>query len=497
MKLNVPISSGGLNLRDALDNMPANDTIQQDNIISDVNADRVRTGFIDISKKEGDPDYGAYNLLGFNEEGKEAILSCDTGVIYKQETDYSRTLLKAGLSSDDWLQSSFTDAAGNISVFIANGIDTPQRIYDNVGTLTVATAGYTFGVVTNLDCPLAFKNRMYFFKKDTFKIYYGGVDAIAGAITEFNTSAIFGLGGSIMRIDNWTQDAGDGNDNQFVIITTEGEVAVYQGSSPADWSLKGVYRISRPIGKRCALRFGGDLIIVTEQGFLPLSLVLSNDRANRVNVSDKINPIVQGKDFTKNWSIHWYSKEGWILINAPSTTQYQYEQYCYNSKTGAWCRFVGMDALNWLVQNDSIYFCNQNGVYKANEGNSDNGLEIKFYKQQAYTQFDIADIKQVLRLKVRDNTKGRLSIGKRLGVDFKLFQETQVEISTTGISSLWDVAKWDESFWSSENAIEQYKVSSVSRPGNYISIGILGNTIYPFEMYSTEVLLKVGNGEVW
>lgn len=498
MKTNLPTSIGGLNLRDSLDSMSQQDTIQQDNVIPDVASDKVRRGYVTVSNPDGEEQYGALNLIGYRFGTREELLSSTDSTIYLQNQDQTRTELKTGFTNSDWKQNSFTDGAGNVSVFIANGTDIPQRIYDNAGTITVEDVAFTGLPTEPLESPMSFKNRLYFVEKNSFNIYYGGVDSIGGALAEFPTSAIFNDGGYIKTIANWTQDAGTGNKNLFTIITSEGEVAIYTGSDPAvDFSLLGVYKISRPVGIRCTLKLGGDLVVITEQGFFPLSSILNQDRSNKVEISDKINKVVEGKDFTKNWSIHWYSSEGLVLINSPSeSSAFDYEQYVLNIKTNGWCRFVGVDALNWLVLGEKIYFCNETGIYQGNVGTTDDGAPIKWFQQKAYNQFNTYDLKQILELKIRDNSQGSVIIGKRVNVDFDTGTSSFSTERPSGQISLWDESLWDVAQWSEESAVRQFKTTVFSRPANFISIGLFGETSQPFELYSTEVNYVVGNGYV-
>jgi hypothetical protein len=500
MKINLPTSIGGLNLRDSFDNMPMQDAIQMDNVIPDVNSDKVRSGCTAISRPEGESEYGALNLMTYNFGLRQELLSATDDTIYLQNlADFTREELATGFSSADWKQASFTDGAGNVSVFLANGFDTPQRVYESTGDIVVEDATYTGLPTQPLESPMGYKNRMYFVEKNTFNIWYGGVDSIGGALSEFPVSAVFSDGGYIANIANWTQDAGDGTNNLFAIFSTEGEVAIYSGSNPAtDFSIIGVYKIARPIGKRCTQKLAGDLIVITEQGFMPLSNVLNADQSSRVAISDKINKIVDDKDINSNWSIHWYSKEGWLLINIPSTdTGYQYEQVVLNYKTGAWCRFVGLDSLHWAILGNNIYFCNESGIFKANDGNEDDGEPIRWFVQKAYNNFnDSTVVKQVTRLKIRDNSQGQLTLGKRIGVDFSLSPLSYATDRESGEVTYWDEAKWDTSFWSQENQINQFKSSIISRAGNFISIGLFGETTNNYEIYSTEVNYNVGNGDV-
>ncbi len=501
MIVEIPTAQRGLNIKDNLDQMSIEYSFQMDNIIPEETADRVRKGSEKISTKATE------TLIGFNVVPNQAVLGANDNSIYSINLGNGTTTnLNTGFTSSDWIQSYFTDGAGNSNVFVCNGEDTPQRIF-NDGTLQSVDFGFTVPTgsgsgldLQDLNYPLNFKNRMYFVEKETSNLYYGDVQAISGELTQFSVAGFVNDGGSISAIANWTQDAGQGVDNLLAIFTTEGEVLIYQGTSPeaSDWQLRGNYRISRPIGRRNNTSLGGDLIVITEQGYLPLSVVLNQDRANRVNISDKINPIVKGKDFTKNWSIHWFSKEGWILINAPSSTsRYKYEQHIYNSQTGGWCRFVGMDALNWLAQEDRLFYCSSTGIYEANVNSTDNGESITYINQRAYSKLNGERLKQPLRIKPRyKSIGGQLDSNVRYGIDFKLGLKQTLVSTGSGISSYWDESIWDESFWSDENVVEQFKSTSYSRGGYYVSVGVFGETSVDLEFYSTELLYRRGNGDI-
>lgn len=491
MIINIPSSQGGLNLKDSLDAMESKYAFQMDNIEPAEGKDVLRQGCVRVGNDE------AVKLIAFNKAGYETLITATDSSLYKLNTDKSRTLLKSGFASSAWQSTDFTDGSGNTNTIIANGSsDYVQRIYVDSGNITVGNSFTTAG----LSSPLGYKNRIYLIEEGTFNIKYGGLNAISGSLTDYPTAGLFKYGGKLLTLENWTQDAGTGMQNLFTAFSSNGEVAVFSGTSPEadDWALMGVFLISKPIGKNCTCRMGGDLIIITQSGYLPLSQVLSQYRANITPISDKINPIVYGKLYTGKWSIVWYPKRAWILVNAPSTaTGYAYEQHILNTKTGGWFRAVGWDALSWVLLGDDLYFSNYSGVFKADEGNTDNGKPITYAVQKAYSDLGIPNIKQVLMVKERTNIQGTVSVGTKLGIDFVLQDSTSKQISLGGNQSYWDEAIWDKSFWSSENPITQTKTPLMSKYGNFISVGLLGQSSSPLEFYATEANIKLGKGAVW
>ena len=488
--VNLPSSSLGLNISDPLDNMPQDYAIQMDNLIPDNDGDRVRKGFVKVKNT------GYKVLTSVNRDGTKLVLAAtDSKIDVYDISDFDAVVqTKTGFSSNNWVGVPFTDGSGGLHTIIANGVDTPQDY-----TTSLADVGYTIPTGVLLDRPLAFKNRMYFIGGD-FDLYYSGLQSISGSLTKFSMGSYFRQGGKILTIANWTQDAGDGVNDLLVIVSTEGEVLIYSGTSPdsADWQMVGVFRIPRPIGKRCLTMLGADLICITEKGYLPLSSVLSDLRANRTTINRSIDGIVGDRNRNKNWDIFFYSKAGLLIVNAPSTVSgYAYEQHVLNFNTNAWCRFLGMDADSWCVCGDRIFFCNSNGIFEANKGYTDNGKSITFQVQKAYSQFGSPFKKQLMRIVPRYNSAGNPELYKRINVDFNEGKKSFIQLQRqSGYSSYWDEAIWDDAFWSEEFSAYYSRASVSSRTGNYISIGYYGRTKEELILYSTGLIIKNGQGHI-
>lgn len=480
-------SYGGLNVADALDNMQPQYAIQMDNIIPDVDGDRVRKGYI---KKLSTATSVLIPILRGNTKKLIGAHVQDLTVYDDFEVESS----KSEFSSDNWTYADFTDGSGAVHTILANGSDTPQDY-----TSTLSNVGYTLTGFPSLDCPLAFKNRLYFISGD-WSIAYSGVQSISGSLTSFEMGSYFKKGGRLLSIANWTQDAGNGADDLFVLISTEGEVLIYTGTSPEsnDWRMIGTFSIAKPVGKRCWAQLGADLILITQRGYFPLSSVLSDLRANRALLNQKIDGITQGRDFTKRWEIHYRPSTNWLIVNVPSDTGiYSYEQHICNLNTNAWCRFVGMDANSWAVLGDELYFCNGRGIFQADTGTTDEGANITFCLQKAYNNFGTPLKKQLMRVVPHYYSTTDETIYKKILSDFgngknRVF----VHRENSGISTYWDTAIWDESFWSDEINVHSTRGSVTSKVGNYISVGYYGRVRNEFIIYSTGLIIKQATGHI-
>lgn len=490
ININLPSTQLGLNVSDPLDNMAGEFAIQMDNIIPDTDGDRVRKGFIQKSSNSETV------LIPVNVSGRERIIASnelklkvysiqDFSIIETNEKQYR---------SDEWTYCHFTDGAGLVHTFLANGADIPIDYTDSLkdSTFTIPEGSY-------LDCPLSFKNRLYFVAGG-FDVCYGAVQSISGELKKFSVGSYFKKGGKILTIANWSQDAGSGSDDLFVIISTQGEVLIYKGLSPEsdDWSMIGTFQIPKPVGKRCCSMLGADLIVITEKGYFPLSDVLSNLRANRTSISKNINGIMRDRNMSKRWDIFFYEKEGLLIVNAPSNiSKYAYEQHVLNFNTNAWCRFVGLNAESWCVVGDRAFFCNKNGIFEAFVGNTDNGDYIVYQVQRAYNQFGTPFKKQIMRLVPRFSCSGLPELYKKINIDFNENKKLQINLSQQkGVSSYWDESIWDENFWSDEFISYSTRTSLTSKAGNYISIGYWGRTKQEVVLYSSGLIIKNGKGHI-
>ena len=243
---------------------------------------------------------------------------------------------------------------------------------------------------------------------------------------------------------------------------------------------------------------GADIIILTENGYLPLSSVLSDLRANRTAVSAKINPVVFGRDFTAKWEIHFYSKKGWLIVNAPSLLSgYSHEQHVLNINTNAWCRFLGMDGQSWCVLFDKLYFCNGKGIFQADVGTTDDGNWIMFQIQKAYNNFGTPNRKQLMRMVPRFSSYAENEFYKRINSDFKEGRNRiLINQDNYGYSSYWDTSIWDVNYWSDEYTAYTTRASVTSRTGSFISVGLYGRTKAELTFYSTGLMLKECDGHI-
>jgi hypothetical protein len=359
-----------------------------------------------------------------------------------------------GLTGNRWQHTMYGNSAGNF-LYIVNGEDAP-RYYSGTAWTTPSLTGSGL-TVTDLIHVNAFKTRLFFIESGSLSFWYLPVESIAGTLTEFDLSSRCKLGGHLVAMGTWTRDGGDGMDDLAVFVTSKGEVIVFQGSDPGSasaWSLIGTFRIGAPIGRRCLVQIGSELVVITEDGFSTLSRFLNSGRASsQAAMSDKISGAVLTavrSDRTRfGWQPAFFPAGNMVLINVPTSSQSQ--QFVSNATTGAWCKFTGMDARAWEVHDDKLFFGGGDGtVYRADNGTSDAGSNIETDAKTAFTYLGTRGrMKKVNMARPSLTVDGDIGVVMAVSTDFGDTHPTSTPTFSPFAGSEWDTAEWDLADWSS------------------------------------------------
>lgn len=441
----VPPPVGGLNTRDALDLMPKEDAVLLDNWFPKTSSVHLRKGYQELSTSAM---AGAIKTLAPLPNATPKLVAAGGGSVY-DATSATPSSLASGFARDEWQYTDFRNR-----LFAVNGVDAPWR-YD--GTTFDTATGFTGVTLTNLVDVKSFKSRLYFVEKDSQSVWYGGVDSITGALTEFDASGGIKHGGTINSINVITADGGTGGDDLFVIFMSSGEVVIYGGSYPGDsgWGLVGSFLIGAPVGRRNSQQVGGDVVAITMDGFVPLTSVLPFGRARdqKAILSDKIRGTVSDAldSFRNNpgWQCVFYPLGEMLIFNVPVVAGSTYHQYVMNLNTSAWCTFSGIDGHCWAVLDDAIYFGGTDGkVYQADTGTSDNGSQIVAEGATAWNYFGHRDRNKLFGMaRPIFRSDGDASMTLILNTDFNEEPPTNTPSSPVFDAAIWDEAIWDDDIW--------------------------------------------------
>jgi hypothetical protein len=333
-----------------------------------------------------------------------------------------------------------------------------------VGTYTVvhAITGVNSNSFINVN---VFKERLFYVEKNSMNVWYLNTKAVSGAASQLDFGSVAKMGGFIQAMGTWTIDAGQGVDDYAVFVTNMGEVIVYEGTDPSDvatWALRGVWQLGQTFSRRCFAKFGGDLLLITQEGLVPLAASLQSSRLDpRVNLTDKIyGAFAQATGlYSTNfgWEIQYFAKANMLIVNIP--TNIGFEQYVMNNITKSWGRFTGIPATNFEIHNENIYFGGNGFVGKFWDTFADNGNVINATVQQAYNYFDSRGQNKrytmVRPIFLTDN--GLPSVLCAINTDFDTQSQLgQVAFNPTALTvGVWDLATWDNNYWGGTLAVNK------------------------------------------
>ena len=326
------------------------------------------------------------------------------------------------------------------------------------GTVTPAANFAITGVdPTKLITVNAFKSRLWFIEQNSTRIWYLPTLSIGGAAQQLDFGSLFSNGGYLMAMGDWSLDAGYGMDDYAVFVSSKGQVAVYKGTDPASpstWALIGVYDVGSPIGRRCLMKYAGDLTMICHDGLAPLSKALMSSRVNSQEMlTDKIQHAISDYITTYSanfgWEVALLPKENMLLLNVPTDSATSV-QAVMNTISGAWSRFTGWNASCFELHDDALYFGTAGGVALAWSTNADAGFNINFNALQSFNYFGAdTQLKKVSMVRPIISTDGQPTILLGVNSDF----DTSDPLGNPTFSPVYpSIAVWDVSVWDGADA---------------------------------------------
>lgn len=397
------------------------------------------------------------------------------------DPDVAPTADITGQTSGYYSAVPFTTAGGDF-LYILNGTDDPQ-LYD--GSTWTAINGASTPSITNVTSAdliqgNAYRNRLFFVEKQSLNIWYPAVGSLGGALENITLSGTFKKGGVILFCATWSLDAGDGMDDKFVVASTEGEVAVFEGSNPSgttqqDWNLIGVYATSRCLGKNAFLQIGGDLLLLTEEGITPLSEIIQKDPAalSLSAVSRAIEPEWKRAVADRRslpWEVVKWPEKNMAIINVPRTSAGQ-ELMCFvvNLETGAWGRYTGWDVRCVLSFDERAFFGSGDGrVRECETGGNDDGSPYVCTYVGLFEHLGQPGVYKVVQ-QARPNFIASEPFNPQVSVSTNYTAQLPAPPNSVPNYSLdvWDQGLWDVALWDNGSSLPfpVFRWVSIGRAG--------------------------------
>ena len=449
----LPAPVGGWNARDGAANMSELDATILVNWFPETTDIRVRKGSEDhVTGITGQVE----SLMVYNaKDGTQTMFGAAVDSFYNATSAGAvGAAVVTGLTNGRWQSVNFTISSGTSYLCCFNGVDSPQ--YWN-GSAWIAITGVSSPAITGITPTEIInaevhKRRLWLVKTDSLDAYYLPVDSVGGAAKSIKLGGIATKGGFLQAIGTWTIDAGEGADDYWVGYTSEGQVVVYRGTDPSSsstWSLHGVWNIGEPIGRRCLMKFNGDLLLLAVDGIIPLSkLVVSATTDSEIAITDKISKAVTDSSMSYRanygWSMFQFAQANMIGLNVPVLEGSTQEQYAMNTITGSWGRFKGIDANCWAILDKEAYYGGNEVVGKFWGNLNDNGDNIVTDLKQAENYFNSRGrLKYFKSLRPIIRANGFPAVNASMNIDF---QDAPISGSlsfTPSTFGIWDTDLWD------------------------------------------------------
>jgi hypothetical protein len=473
---------GGLNAKDSLVAMPDSDAVLMQNWWPQPYGCSVRKGYRYWAT--GMPSEVGTLAPWAAANGTQKLFAWSGNSVYDITSPGVAVLTPlTGLSNSVWEWTNVSNAAGSHLIAL-NGID-DGIVYNGVGNRIVLGDGIvanTWAGISPKDavCPTVHQHRLWVVQKNSANGWFLPPDAIQGTFTKYDFGPLFSRGGFLQFLTTWTLDDGSGATDHLIAVSSRGEAVVYEGIDPEDdlnWKLTGVYYIGAPVaGRRAFCKAGGDQFILTQQGLVSMSAVLTSTKVSDApgkiktdKIQFLISEVVSSFSQSFGWDLKYYPKDNMLILNVPSVTSGGNIQLASNQITNAWTEFLGMDAACWGFFGSSPMFGDHAGnVFQAWTGHSDRvqsngtgGTAIVSRVQQAYSYMgERATQKQVGMYRPVFVVTDPAAFNSTIRYDFRAELVTTPGPMGVTSSSLWGVGVWNSSLWGGGDTVQKQWVQA-------------------------------------
>jgi hypothetical protein len=496
--------TGGLNAVDSIAAMPPSDAIILDNFFPNPTSVKLRDGRVDHST--GLPAW-VETLMGYSSltTSEELFAISGTAVYDATAAGAIGAPVVTGLTNARW---EYVNVAppGGASLYAANGVDKPLY-YDGTTWTKVdaaSTPAITGVTTTTLRNPAVWKSRLWFVQNNTNNAWYLPPQSIGGAATKFDLSTQFRKGGSLQIIITFSVSSATSFDDYIGFLSTEGELAVYQGTDPSvatSIAIVGVYSLGKPIGRRCWFKYGADAIIICSDGFVSVTSLISVGIQQPKNaISYKILKLVNDDVVAYSQNFGWqgvvHPLGNKIIINIPENTNSRMHQYVQNTINSAWCSYgiisSPWNAATFCVLGDKLYYGGNTIVAQADVGQSDAGTQILGTMKPAFSYVGTDRQKRFTMVRPIILTTGQVFPTLALNVDFQNVLPTGVPTFSNTANPMWNVALWNVAYWATGPFVQKdwQTIYGIGFTGTVYMT--LASTVSEVDVLSFDYLSEVG-----
>lgn len=498
----VPAPMGGLNTVASGIGLPPSDCVQAYNLLASESGLRVRPGGEEwCTGLTGDSDNIVRALLSFTGSSAVKLFATTSSGIWDITTPSASPTkvvsFPSVVGSAGYGTACVVVAAGGYYLMYADEENGLYRYAESGATWTKVASGVGAGQISGVDPAhvafvTPFKGRVWFVERDTDSAWYLPAGAIAGVAVKFPMGMGFRHGGALLGLWSWTYDGGAGVDDSLVALSTTGDVLIYQGTDPASastFALRGVwYAGSLPAGRAVATSSGGELLLLTRQGVLPLSLLVSGAdtlaQAATVKIANLLTALQAQRSSSRGWAMVAHPEEAAFLVLVPQGTGEYPMQLAQATASKGWFVWRDLDMVSATAWEKQLYFGTSDGRVCVNTGPVDgvtladpNAFEaIDWSLLTAATDLGVPVQKQVTLLRaliLSDGIAPSYDVEARYGYSTDEVDPVSLAI---GVGDVWGSGLWDTAVWAGTSTPSQ-EVRGATGIGSEVAVAIRGVSV--------------------
>lgn len=427
------------------------------------------------------------SMFTWQEAGVEQFFAADQTNIFNISSVADSGVIPAtpvvtGQTSGYYSTAQIANTDGDNFSVIVNGTD-DALLYDGITfepLNALSTPAFTGVETSKLSFVWSYASRLFFIESGTLNAWFLDVDSFAGTANRINLAGVFKKGGFLVLGGTWSMDAGDGLDDRCVFVSSEGEIAVFEGilpGEPGGFSKVGVYQTSAPMGINATMQAGGDFIIAQEDGMVPLSQSVVKDPSllSLASITKFIKPAWDSAVNTFGslpWHVVKWPKQSMALVAVPTDGN---EPYCFalNFETGAWTKFTGWDTRSLCIWQDQAYFGTSDGkIMAADVGGNDDGLPYTCTFVGLFESLGTPGFEKVVHQARSVFLSGADALPKvSVSTNYQVRLPAAPNSIPNYITDTWDSGLWDQAVW------DAGEVLSVKT--KWVDIGRTGFSVAP------------------
>jgi hypothetical protein len=347
-----------------------------------------------------------------------------------------------------------------------------------------------------------FKNRAWFTERETANAWYLPVSQVYGTASRFSLGSVFRQGGTLVGLWNWTYDGGSGLDDSLVAISAGGDVAVYQGTDPASagtFSLRGVWQMGAPpVSRRIASTSGGDLLLLSRQGLLPISRLVVGSSSGveyaTAKIANLVNKLMLERAGLQAWDLVQHPEDNSLLLLVPrggSEVSIQLAQAVAGRGWFLYEELPMLSAAPWVGQ---LFFGTEDGRVCLNAGYLDavelgvgSYAPVEWRLLTAFNTLGAPRQKQVQLLRplfLSEGAAPNFAVAARYDYDQTELPSVQLVL---GGDDTWDSGTWDDTLWGGRTM-----VTSESRGASGMGVAVRGTSVGRTVLVGVDVVFTSG-----